>query len=168
MLLLIQGEIGVGKTTLIRRLLGDRLPEARGFWTRKEAEGDGFSIYIHPMGQPIRYGEENRVGQRLPGQTRQAFPEAFQRAAVWLESIPPGCLTVMDELGVLEEEAPRFQQAVVELICRSSLVLAAVKPAQTPFLNRVRSLPGARLCLITPENREERYLRLRAELSDNP
>ena len=38
MILLIQGEIGVGKTTLIRRLLGDRLPEARGFWTRKEAE----------------------------------------------------------------------------------------------------------------------------------
>ena len=32
MILLIQGEIGVGKTTLIRRLLGDRLPEARGFW----------------------------------------------------------------------------------------------------------------------------------------
>lgn len=168
MLLLIQGEIGVGKTTLIRRLLGDRLPEARGFWTRKETEGEGFSIYIHPMGRPPRYGEENRVGRRLPGQPRRAFPEAFQRAAVWLEAIPPGGVTVLDELGVLEEDAPRFQQAVVELMCRSSLVLAAVKPAKTSFLNRVRSLPGARLCPITPENREELYLRLSAELSYNP
>lgn len=167
MILLIQGEIGVGKTTLIRRLLGDRLPEARGFWTRKEAEGEGFSIYIHPMGQPPRYGDENRVGRRLPGQPRCAFPEAFQRAAVWLEAIPTGGVTVLDELGVLEEEAPRFQQAVVELMCRSSLVLAAVKPAKTPFLNRVRSLPGARLCLITPDNREELHLRLSAELSYN-
>lgn len=167
MILLIQGEIGVGKTTLIRRLLGDRLPEARGFWTRKEAEGEGFSIYIHPMGQPPRYGDENRVGRRLPGQPRRAFPEAFQRAAVWLEAIPTGGVTVLDELGVLEEEAPRFQQAVVELMCRSSLVLAAVKPAKTPFLNRVRSLPGARLCLITPDNREELYLRLGEELSYN-
>ena len=168
MILLIQGEIGVGKTTLIRRLLGDRLLEARGFWTRKEAEGEGFSIYIHPMGQPPQYGDENRVGRRLPGQPRRAFPEAFQRAAVWLEAIPTGGVTVLDELGVLEEEAPRFQQAVADLMCRSSLVLAAVKPAQTPFLNRVRSLPGTRLCLITPENREERYLRLSAELSYNP
>ena len=167
MILLIQGEIGVGKTTLIRRLLGDRLPETRGFWTRKEAEGEGFSIYIHPMGQPPRYGDENRVGRRLPGQPRCAFPEAFQRAAVWLEAIPTGGVTVLDELGVLEEEAPRFQQAVVELMCRSRLVLAAVKPAATPFLDRVRSLPGARLCLITPDNRDELYLRLSEELSYN-
>lgn len=164
MILLIQGEMGVGKTTLIRRLLGDRLPEARGFWTRKEAEGEGFSIYIHPLGQPPRYGEENRVGQRLPGQPRRAFPEAFQRAAVWLEAIPPGGVAVLDELGVLEEEAPRFQQAAVELLRRSSVALAAVKPADTPFLNRVRSLPGARLCHITPDNREELYLRLRPEV----
>lgn len=164
MILLIQGEMGVGKTTLIRRLLGDRLPEARGFWTRKEEEGEGFSIYIHPLGQPPRYGEENRVGQRLPGQPRRAFPEAFQRAAVWLEAIPPGGVTVLDELGVLEEEAPRFQQAAVELLRRSSVALAAVKPADTPFLNRVRSLPGARLCHITPDNREELYLRLRPEV----
>lgn len=42
--------------------------------------------------------------------------------------------------------------------------LAAVKPADTPFLNRVRSLPGARLCHITPDNREELYLRLRPEV----
>ena len=167
MILLIQGEIGVGKTTLIRRLLCERLPEARGFWTRKEAEGEGFSIYIHPMGQPPRYGDENRVGRRLPGQPRRAFPEAFQRAAVWLEAIPTGGVTVLDELGVLEEEAPRFQQAVADLMCRSSLVLAAVKPAKTPFLNRVRSLPGARLCLITLDNREELHLRLSAELSYN-
>ena len=164
MILLIQGEMGVGKTTLIRRLLGDRLPEARGFWTRKEAEGEGFSIYIHPLGQPPRYGEENRVGRRLPGQPRRAFPEAFQRAAVWLEAIPPGGVAVLDELGVLEEEAPRFQQAAVELLRRSSVALAAVKPADTPFLNRVRSLPGARLCHITPDNREELYLRLRPEV----
>ena len=42
--------------------------------------------------------------------------------------------------------------------------LAAVKPADTPFLNRVRSLPGARLCHITPDNREELHLRLRPEV----
>ena len=167
MILLIQGEIGVGKTTLIRRLLGDRLPETRGFWTRKEAEGEGFSIYIHPMGQPPRYGDENRVGRGLPGQPRRALPAAFLRGGVGLGAVPTGGVTVLDELGVLEEEAPRFQQAVVELMCRSSLVLAAVKPAKTPFLNRVRSLPGARLCLITPDNREELHLRLSAELSYN-
>ena len=50
MILLIQGEIGVGKTTLIRRLLGERLPEARGFWTRKEAllkrEGIGLRMRL--------------------------------------------------------------------------------------------------------------------------
>lgn len=104
------------------------------------------------------------MGQRLPGQPRRAFPEAFQRAAVWLEAIPPGGVAVLDELGVLEEEAPRFQQAAVELLRRSSVALAAVKPADTPFLNRVRSLPGARLCHITPDNREELYLRLRPEV----
>lgn len=164
MILLIQGGVGVGKSTLIRRLLAGRLQETGGFYTRKEAEGDGFSIYIHPLGKPPRFMEENRVGRRLAGQPRQAFPQAFDRAAAWLEAIPPGGLAVLDELGVLEEEALRFQQAVVELLCRSRLALAAVKPASTPFLDRVRALPEARVYSITPENREQLYCRLAALL----
>ena len=157
MTILIQGEIGVGKSTLIRKILETRSEPLYGFFTKREPNGDGgFSVYIHHAQGEWQYTEENLVGLGRPGQGKQARPEAFERAAGWLENIPAKAIVVMDELGVMEENAPRFQKAVLDLLQPSErLVLAAVKSADGPFLNRVRQSPGAVLVQIDRKNRDE-------------
>ena len=47
--ILIVGQRGVGKTTLIRRLLSDTLRPIRGFCTKNHSEQPGtHSTYLHP------------------------------------------------------------------------------------------------------------------------
>ena len=162
MTVLIQGEIGVGKSTLIRKLAETRPGPLYGFFTKKEPNGDGsFSVYIHPAQGEWKYTEENLVGLIRPGRGREARPAAFDRAAPWLEKLPPEATVVLDELGVLEQDALRFQRAVLELLQPSGrLVLAAVNPADAPFLNRVRQSPDAVLYQVDRQNRDELTQRL--------
>jgi len=66
--ILICGERGVGKSTLIRRLLAENCRPVGGFVTRRltQADGDGmFPIYLHPAALPPEerpYDPEHLVG----------------------------------------------------------------------------------------------------------
>ena len=87
----------------------------RGFYTANlSTEPSGtHSTYLHPAWQPLDeriYTPDNQVG-RWNGQTMRPFPEVFDTLGVsCLANIPPQSLVVMDELGFLESQAPRFTQ----------------------------------------------------------
>lgn len=50
-------------------------------------------------------------------------------------------LAIVDELGVFEEKAVNFQQAVLRLLDSEVPVLGVLKDKHTPFLNQVRAHP---------------------------
>ena len=158
---LIVGAPGVGKSTLIRRVLAELCRPAWGIETKKEpgmADGlPGDPVYIHEIGKPRQYTPENLAGCcRMRCLAR--FPEAFDRAAARLrEPVPEGCVTVLDELGTLESGAEEFCAAVLALLNGDTPVIAAVKGKDTPFLNGVRSHPNTVCFHVTEENREALY-----------
>ena len=88
--------------------------------------------------------------------------EAFDRLGPPL--LTSGGLLVMDELGFLENDAHRFQAAVLAALDGSTPVLAAVKPKDTDFLRRVRQHPHGEVFNITPESREALYQHLRSRI----
>ena len=161
--LLICGEIGVGKSTLIRRLLAESGRPLCGFCTKRIPQENGSgSVYLHPAIQPEssrRYGPENLVGQ---GDTNgfQAFPQVFDTYGISLLDAPENGLLLMDELGFLESGAPLFRAGVLSALDGDVPVLAAVKTRDTPFLRAVREHPRAAVYFITPENREALYQEL--------
>ena len=126
--LLICGERGVGKSTLIRRLLEHSTREVGGFVTK-----------------------------RLPCDSRSSIrhPEVFDGlGAQLIESAPEGGIILMDELGFLENDAKVFQSAVLCALDGDMPVLAAVKPKDTPFLRAVRGHENAELVFIDEQNRD--------------
>lgn len=90
------------------------------------------------------------------------YPEVFDRLGPPL--LTSGGLLVMDELGFLENDAHRFQAAVLAALDGSTPVLAAIKPKETDFLRRVRQHPCGEVFYITPESREALYQRLRSRI----
>lgn len=112
--ILICGERGVGKSTLIRRLLAENCRPVGGFVTRRltQADGDGmFPIYLHAAALPPEerpYDPEHLVGT-CDSRRSVRYPEAFDRLGPPL--LTSGGLLVMDELGFLENDAHRFQAA---------------------------------------------------------
>ena len=160
--ILICGERGVGKSTLIRRLLAESTLPVGGFVTRRlpQADGDGmFPIYLHAAALPPEerpYDPEHLVGT-CDSRRSVRYPEAFDR-------LGRSSLLLMDELGFLENDAHRFQAAVLAALDGNTPVLAAVKPADTDFLRRVRQHPCGEVFYITPESREALYQRLRSRI----
>ncbi len=158
--ILICGEVGVGKSTLISRLLAYNTRPVYGFLTKKLNAGEnGFHpIYIHPAGAKTRlYGEANLIGtcdRKIHNVNLDAFNTL---GASYLKAKPNG-LIVMDELGFMEANAKAFTSAVFEALNGALPVIAAVKARfDVPFLNDVRAHKNAKLYMITKENRDELF-----------
>lgn len=142
--LLICGERGVGKSTLIHRLLEHSTREVGGFVTKRlpVADENGFfPIYLYPASQSE--GERRNETANLVGtcDSRSSIrhPEVFDGlGAQLIESAPEGGIILMDELGFLENDARAFQSTVLRALDGETPVLAAVKPKDTPFLRAVR------------------------------
>lgn len=152
---LIVGEIGVGKSTLIRKLL-EGLPTPCGFITQKEppdAAGNA-NIYIHSPAEPRSYGEYNRVGV-CSENGATPFADVFERAGVKLLQEPAkGRVVLMDELGFLESQAKAFCEEVLRVLDGPDTIVAAVKSRDTEFLRAVRAHPCARCYCLNAENRD--------------
>ena len=158
--ILICGDRGVGKSTLIRRLLNACPLPRWGFLTKRlEADWNGFHpIYIFPAGAEPTYSSENLIGT-CDSRVRSRHPEAFDRlGTAYIRQARPGGVIVMDELGFLESGAELFTAAVLDALNGDVPVLAAVKNRpDIPFLQEVLSAEKAEVFTITPDNREQLY-----------
>lgn len=154
--ILISGDIQVGKSTLIRKLIRDLPPIEYGFYTLKREEQEKTKIYIHPAAaHEWQYSAENCVGICYPDHG-EPYPEVFDTyGASLLKDIPPGSIVMMDELGVMENSSPIFLQAVLAIFQGPYSVIAAIKPIDTPFLNQIRASKGAHIVTITKDTREK-------------
>ena len=164
--ILICGERGVGKSTLIEKLLSASSRPRYGFITKmRPADETGFHpIYIHPAGQPVAeraYTETNCIGI-CDSRTHRVNLDAFNTLGVrYIRDARPDGILVMDELGFFEAKADDFTAAVLTALAGDIPIVAAVKSrTDIPFLNAVRAAPKAEVFHITPENRDELYEKL--------
>lgn len=155
---LIVGDRGVGKSTLIRRVLKELNCPVFGYETKKEEQLEdplrGCPIYIYDAGKPHIRTPDNLIGHHRE-QNTAAITAAFERYAPrLLLPVPKNAVVELDEIGFLEAKAQSFCQAVLQLMDGDRPIIAAVKSKDIPFLNALREHPNARCFHITPENRD--------------
>ena len=163
---LIVGIPGVGKSTLIQRVLKELNRPVFGFLTRKEKDiWDpvlGNPIFIYPAEGAFIRTEENLVGyckDRRP----VVYKEAFDRFAPRLrEAVPSGAVILMDEIGFMEASSQGFCDEILRLLDGDIPVLAAVKDKNTPFLQAVRNHPKVTCYYVTEDNREALFQQIKA------
>ena len=158
---LIVGDRGVGKSTLIRRVLQELNRPVFGFETKKEEQLEdpirGCPIYIYDAGKPHYRAQENLIGYHKE-QDMAAITAAFDRYAPSLMGpVADDAVVELDEIGFLEAKSDAFCQAVLHLLEGKNPVIAAVKNREHPFLDAVRNHPNARCFFITAENRDALY-----------
>ena len=158
---LIVGDRGVGKSTLIRRVLKELNRPVFGFETKKEEALEdplrGCPIYIYDAGKPHCQTAENFIGYHRETDFG-TFTAAFDRyAPKLLEVVPADAVVELDEIGFLEANAENFCNSVLHLLDGRNPVIAAVKNREHPFLDAVRNHPNARCFYITAENRDALY-----------
>ena len=157
----VTGAVGVGKSTLLRRVIDTCAPTRNiyGFHTEKVSSegrsGATGKVFIYPASGLSIQDRDHCVSDILALNSFNMHTEVFDTLGVALLSdIPCGEVVLMDELGFLESTAPKFCEKVMETINGDCLVLGAIKPVAIPFLDAVRANPYVTLFELTEQNRD--------------
>ena len=156
--LFLTGDKGVGKSTLARCLLAGHTP--CGFRTvRVTGVLDRPSVHLLPAVGGVPSAEN------LLFYGGAYSCDRFDTLGTAALRDRDGEDLLMDELGFLERDAHRFQEAVLAALKGDQPVLAAVKNRNDPFLQAVRGVPGVRVLYITRKNREGLFRLLKRDLA---
>lgn len=155
--ILLTGQPGSGKTTLIERVLARVRGASGGFYTREIRAGgarQGFAILTLDGQTGVLAHVE------LPGPPRVgrygvdlAALEAVGVASV-RRALDAGALVVIDEIGPMELFSPVFCRAVQNALDSPNVVLGSVVRRSEPFADQVKARPDVTVIDVTPANRD--------------
>lgn len=154
--LFIEGPRGVGKSTLLFRLLRQHGAGLRlgGFavkrvCTRGVCVGlDLTDLATRQRGRLVTYGADR---------SRQFYLDVFTTVGVPAieRAIANSDLVIMDELGRLELTVPGFMDAVESALASPRPVLGVLKDVANPFLDGIRPRPDVRVIRLDASERDE-------------
>lgn len=164
---LVTGRPGVGKTTLVERVVKSLSVPVGGFYTREIRDrgrrvGFGLSTWEGESGKMshVDFDSPFRVGKY--GVDLQVIDNIGVPAI--REAVDAGRLIVIDELGRMELFSEKFQQAVLEALDSEVPLLGAIQERPHPFLDAIRKRPDVELIRMTPENRDDLVKKLEDRL----
>lgn len=155
--LLLTGRPGVGKTTVVQRVVEQLARPAGGFYTRElreEGRRVGFEL-ITLDGQRailshVNFGGRYRVGKYgvdVTALDRVGVP-AIRQAVI------DGRLVVIDEIGKMELFSEEFRAAVLEALEGQSPILGTIMRGRHPWVDRIKQRDTVEVIEVTPANRD--------------
>lgn len=165
----MRGRPGVGKTTLVKRVLEAFPGRLGGFYTeevRQVGRRVGFEL-VTTSGQRVLFAhvrlaaEPHRVGRYgvdLDVLDRVGVPAVREAARA-------GCGVVVDEIGKMELASQPFREVLEEVASGPAVLVATVLAAPHPWAEAFRRRPGVTELTLSAENREEVFRQAREWLA---
>jgi nucleoside-triphosphatase len=169
--ILLTGRPGVGKTTVIMKVIEGFRGRAGGFYTeeirrRNIREGfriktldgrDGILAHVSCPG-PFRVG---RYGVDVDAFDEIAIP-SLERAIEREE------LIIIDEIGKMELYSRRFRSLILRILASEKKILGVIQQRTDPFTERIRQLPAVEIVAVTETNRNSLHSIILEKLGQDP
>lgn len=168
--ILITGRPGIGKTTLVKRLVERLGIRPRGFYTeeiRLGSERKGFSIKTFSGKEGILAHADLRSPHRVGryGVDIKAFEDI---ALPELEDAIKGeKLVVVDEIGKMELFSERFRSLIIRALESPTPLLGVIKESGDGFVRAIKERRDVRLFTLTLDNRDAILEEILAHLMAN-
>jgi len=133
--LFLEGPIQDGKSTLIRKIIKDYLPQVGGFSSQRLLNDSGETVGFRlapaaeAMALTAKYTPSlSNVFLYFDGEKTKMAPEVFTDTAIrYLRESEGKELILLDEIGGLELLAPDFRQVLYEILKRDTPCLGVLK-----------------------------------------
>ncbi len=154
---LLTGKPGIGKTTLIRKVINLLGEKAGGFYTEETREGGaraGFKIKTLDGREGVLADKEMNSSYRV-GKYGVNIEDIEEVAVPSVQmALGEKEIVVIDEIGKMELYSKKFQEAVIEALDSSKPVVATIGAQHHEFLDRIKARNDVELLTITHANRD--------------
>ena len=154
--IVLSGRPGVGKTTVIMKVIEGFRGRAGGFYTeeirrRNIREGfriktldgrDGILAHVSRPG-PFRVGRYGVDVEAFDGIAIPSLERALEREK----------LIIIDEIGKMELFSRRFRSLIPRILASEKKILGVIHQKTDPFTRRIRQLPAVEILSVTEINR---------------
>lgn len=155
--ILVTGNPGIGKTTLVQKIADEIQGKVGGFYTRERQERGrrtGFEIVtlsgktgvLADVNLPGRY-RVGKYGVNLKDLEDLAIPEIY-------ETLEKGGLVIIDEIGKMELFSGEFKNAVLTALDSKEPVLATIAKHHNPFTDKIKKRDDVKILNMTEANRD--------------
>ena len=156
--ILITGKPGVGKTTLIIKLIEELDLNAGGFYTQEMRLGGrrvGFKIITLDGEESILAHIDIKSPYRLSkyGVNLEGLEKVGVKS-IW-RALKKNKIIVIDEIGKMELFSPRFKEAVNSALNSDKITIATILLAPNPYTDKIKRRQDVKLFYLTQENREK-------------
>ncbi len=168
--ILLEGEPGVGKTTLVLDIAG-RLSNHRigGFYTqeiREHSRRVGFSIASF-SGQSGILAHIKFTSGPMVGKYRVDVPRFEKIAVSGLEAaLTDSSIILIDEIGKMELLSARFREILPRCFDSEKPMIATILWRYHPYADQLKNRADVQRITVTRENRERLAATLLEEISD--
>jgi len=165
---LLSGRPGVGKTTLIKKLIAALPGQSGGFYTqeiRQKGRRVGFEIVTlegqHATLAHVGVPGLPRVGKYgvYVGNVDTIAVPTIYRAVAEADYV------VIDEIGKMELFSDAFRAAVLHAVSSPNIVLGTVMRQAHPWVDRLKNMSGVSIIGVTVANRERLLETIRRRLA---
>jgi nucleoside-triphosphatase len=154
--LLLTGQPGTGKTSLIKAALIDFKVKAGGFYTEelRSATGDRYGFRLVTLDG--KTGTLARTGYRTPNRVGKYGVDIKvmndMGVQAIMDAIANADVIVIDEIGRMELFSDKFKEAVITAIESGKRVLGTVMLVHNPFADTVKRRPEVELIPVMRTN----------------
>ncbi len=161
MIVLLTGRPGVGKTTVVRKVVSRLSGLVGGFYTEEMREGGrrvgfmirtvdgGKGVLAHKSGEGTYFVQDDKSEYRI---NIRDLEEVGVTSV--LEAVESADVVVIDEIGRMELFSDRFRDAVLKVVRSGKTVLATISKYGGPFEENLKMGDGVELIEVTKENRD--------------
>jgi len=156
MIVFLTGEIQIGKSTVISKILKGILKEKTigGFFTK--CIGDDVFIFNPEDYLYSDYSKLSLIGTKIGRRKQTGYTEVFDTKGVMiLEEGKSRDLLIMDEIGWMESKAEAFSNNIIELCEEKKNILGVLRENANGILPEyIRNNKNIKLITVTKENRD--------------